>query len=225
MEWLSGNGYQTITLKKVKEYLDQNTPFPEKTIVLTFDDGYERLYVNAFPILIEMGFSATVFLVSGRCGKTNNWDEKAYVSRNSSLLGWDQIREMDLQGIEFGSHSVTHPRLDILDLAGIEKEVGESKIQIEEELGHTVSAFAYPFGWYDERVKRIVKQHYEVACSTQIGLVKGTSDPFELERVETYYLQKKPFFKLIQSKYFSGYLAVRSVLHQARAKLTHPAWR
>ena len=226
MEWLAANGFTTISLTEVKETLETRATFPKKTIALTFDDGYESLYHNAWPVLTSLSFKATIFLVTGHCGRYNDWDNFSSAVPKMRMLGWEQIREMSEFGIEFGSHSVSHPRLDRLELTAIKAEVTESKLQIEQQLNLPVKAFAYPYGWYDERVKGIVRSNYEVACSTGIGLVSASSDPFELERADVYYLQAKSIFKMLSNeKLFPNYLAVRKKFHQVGSSLLHRSWR
>ena len=86
-------------------------PFRERTCVVTFDDGYETVYREAFPVLEELGFTATVFLITGYCGKQNSWPGHVSPVGEQLLLSWTQIEEMARHHIEFGSHTVTHPDL------------------------------------------------------------------------------------------------------------------
>jgi peptidoglycan/xylan/chitin deacetylase (PgdA/CDA1 family) len=90
------------------------TPLPGRAILLTFDDGYLDFFTYAHPLLQAYGFSATVFLVAERVGKSNQWDE--IYGESVPLMDWVQIRQLQAQGIEFGSHSTTHRPLTALSV-------------------------------------------------------------------------------------------------------------
>ena len=118
----------------------------QPAVALTFDDGFADFSPQAFPWLLQYAFPATVFLVSGYCGKTNDWPSQPPGLGGRALLGWSEIEELSRQGIEFGAHSVTHPDLTRLPLAAAREEILSSQKQIEDRVGKPVKAFAYPYG-------------------------------------------------------------------------------
>lgn len=124
----------------------------ENDIGLTFDDGWQSFYENAFPILQNYGFTATVFLVSDYVGRESAWDYK-----KSRHLDWYQIKELARAGVEFGSHSASHSDLRSLSDDRLMHEIEASKKTIEDRLGKQVNFFAYPFGRFDSRVIEHVK--------------------------------------------------------------------
>ena len=174
--WLQMTGYKPLL---PGEYLaGVASPRP---VLLTFDDGYEDFYGEVFPLLQQMGWKATVFLVADRIGQSNVWDENILPKRR--LLSLEQIREMHRHGVQFGSHSLTHPFLTRLSAGDLRREVADSKARLEDLLGSEVSCFAYPYGDLDLRVRGAVAEAgYKVAMTTQEGLNFWT-DPFCLKRV------------------------------------------
>jgi peptidoglycan/xylan/chitin deacetylase (PgdA/CDA1 family) len=183
--------------------------FPKQSVVLTFDDGYQSLYTEVFPILQKYGFSATVFLVAGFCSKDNRWPGQPSIVPRMRLLTWEQIDEMARFGVEFGSHTFHHPRLDHLPASALYDEIVLPKIVLENHLGRPVTVFAYPYGRYTDWVKDMVSSSYEAACSTQLGLVKPSSDRYELERVEIKYLSHQWVFQQLFHAAFPYYLSAR----------------
>lgn len=141
MRWLHENGYQVIPLSRLVQYLRNADPLPARSVVITFDDGFETIYTYAFPVLVRYGLPATVFLVAGYCGRQNDWPNRPLTVPHLSLLSWTQIREMDRRGIEFGAHSLSHPRLDRLAPEKAAPEILDSKACIEDRLGHAVELF------------------------------------------------------------------------------------
>jgi peptidoglycan/xylan/chitin deacetylase (PgdA/CDA1 family) len=113
----------------------------------------------------------------------NDWDRSGELT-GKPLLTWEQIGELRKLGVRFGSHSLTHTDLTKLDDAGLEREVKESKRILEEQLGQEVEGFAYPFGFFDERVISAVKAAgYKWAVTTSDSIWEGWGDPYRLRRV------------------------------------------
>ena len=224
MEWLCQSGYRCISMGEICRLLEARQDFPERTIALTFDDGYQSLYREVFPILNRYGFSATVFLVAAYCGKDNQWVGQPAGIPKMDLLSWVQIDEMARHGIEFGSHTLHHPRLDLANIDGLHAEIVDSKTVLEDQLGIPVTAFAYPYGRYNGVVKEMVQSVYEGACNTRVGLAKPDSDRFELERIEIKYLSNPWVFRHLFHSTFPYYLLLRRVGRKVRSALFSQAW-
>lgn len=150
---------------------------------ITFDDGYESVGRLAYPILMEMRLPATVFVVSDAIGKTNAWDVKIG-DRTEKMLDLSQLREMSANGIEIGSHTVSHAHLTALSDSDLAAELGDSKKAIEDLIGKPVEGFAYPYGEWDARVKdAVVQAGYRYAAATNIGALAPATDPFAIPRI------------------------------------------
>jgi peptidoglycan/xylan/chitin deacetylase (PgdA/CDA1 family) len=221
MEHLSENGYQVVTLNHLIRELTKSDSDLTKTVAITFDDGFQNFYTSAFPVLEEYGFKATVFLVTDFCGKTNDWAGNPKDFPLSKVLSWTEIRELNKHGIEFGGHTLTHPDLTKIPEFQLEKEIKDSKAQIEDSIGCEVTTFAYPFGKFNAKVKETVEKSYEAACSVTLGKVHQGSDFFGLERVDAYYLADLRIFSHISSKSFDGYLRIRQFIRNIKALSTN----
>lgn len=201
-------GYRTLSLAEVSKSLYQQTSFSPTDFVITFDDGYQSVYKEAFPVLQEFGFSATVFITVGEKRPTN-LSTQLPIMEARPMLSWQQIQEMHRWGITIGSHTLTHRDLTNLSLAQKEVEIVQSQKIIEDLLSSPVNYFAYPYGYYDQLSYKLVQQHYQGACSAQLGQVTLSSDLYTLERVETAYFRTKRLGSLMLSPLFPWYLQAR----------------
>jgi peptidoglycan/xylan/chitin deacetylase (PgdA/CDA1 family) len=165
MKWLRQAGYRTIGLSELLNGFE-TTQDLSKTVVLTFDDGYKDFYTDAFPILKQCGFSATVFLATDRIRDTPVRVEGA------DYLTWNEVRELHSEGITFGSHSVTHADLRSLGPEQIDYELGYSKESIEQKIGTPVESFSYPFAVPEEDGDFI---RYLSDTLENVGYVNGVS--------------------------------------------------
>ncbi|MCL4861692.1 MAG: polysaccharide deacetylase family protein [Caldilineaceae bacterium] len=177
MRHLHEHGFRCLSVSEIFPRAEEKPLPTEKAFALTFDDGYEDFYTNAFPILARYGFTATVFLVSDMIGKTSNWDGE----ENSPLLSWQQIRALHKENISFGSHTHTHPHLPHLSNKRAWYELTVSKQHLEHELGHEVSLFSYPYG---ESTPEIQKMAEAAGYGVAFGVATGRGGPFNVWRSE-----------------------------------------
>ncbi|MEX5214718.1 MAG: polysaccharide deacetylase family protein [Nitrospiraceae bacterium] len=220
MQWFHRHGFATISLVQAARLLTLKQPFPERTCVLTFDDGYDSVYQEAFPVLQQYGFTATVFLVTAYCGKTNDWPGHRSPIGDRALLSWPHIAEMAGHGITFGSHTNTHPDLVRISRDQAAHEVRVSKQTIEDRLGRKVETFAYPYGRYNRATVDLVRTNFSVACSTTLGKTAASADPALLPRIDMYYLSSQRLMASLPSIRMDAYLALRGVLRTVKHTLT-----
>lgn len=186
VQTLLREGFKPISIESVEDYYTQLIPIPNKSFLLTLDDGFEDNYLNAFPILQRYNIPAMIYLATGLLGKTNQWMSAPTFSERK-MLSWPQIVEMANHGIHFGSHTVSHPRLNLLDDDSAYKELTQSKQAIEDNLSIECSHFAYPYGLLTEKTRDLVQQAgFKTACSTRSGFNNASRDPFILHRIEVY---------------------------------------
>jgi peptidoglycan/xylan/chitin deacetylase (PgdA/CDA1 family) len=214
---LKEKGFRSLPLDAAFEIIKEKKDLPESSLVITFDDGFRSVYTEAYPVLRENGFSATVFLTTGT--RSIRPGERLPPHAGRPMLSWEEIREMEASGVDFGAHTLTHPELPSLSPREMEREILDSKRVIEDELSRPVTSFAYPFGLADRRSREIVREHFEGACSAELGLAASRSDPWFLERVETFYLRRQWQLELLTSSLFPWYLRARGVPRRIR-KLT-----
>lgn len=217
MKFLFENDYRAVSLKELIDDLHAHKTPLSKTVALTFDDGFRNFFEEAFPVLENYDFRATVFLVTDFCGKYNDWEGNPPELSRSKLLGWKEIKELSEYGIEFGSHTRTHKDLTKCLPEKVEAEIIESKSEIENKLGKSVTTFAYPFGDFNGAVKQIAAENFKAACSTNLGKVQAGSDFFALERLDTYYLSNPKIFKKLSATSFDRYMQVRQILRDFKS--------
>ena len=140
IKFLYENGYKTITIEEAESLEDKS-----KKVILTFDDGYESTYQNAFPVLQDYGMFGYVFVPTGYVGRENSWDANLGNIKFRHLT-WQQIEEMLKYGFIFGSHSVNHPDLTKCPDKHLKYELEVSKSKLEQKLGRGVDFLSYPFG-------------------------------------------------------------------------------
>src|SRR5258706_10193890 len=156
MTALARAGWRTLTLDEFAS--PRTTHHTPRTFLLTFDDGYASLAEHAYPVLADLGFTATTFLITDYVGKTNTWDVR-YTWNRLKHLSWSQIEQWRARGLEFASHGATHRRLTWLDDASVEAELRGSRATLAAPLGPTAGrAVAYPFGAVNPRVLGIAQR-------------------------------------------------------------------
>lgn len=182
MRQLAEAGYESVSLDDVVDVVRGVRPIPDKAVALTFDDGYRDLLEHVWPVLERYGFRGTVFLVSDRMGRTNDWDAP-HGDAPRELLGWSDAAELARRGMEMGSHARTHRFLPSLSDRELEDEIRGSKETIQDRLGRPARFFSYPHGLYDRRCLSLVAAAgYEGACSDIRGGNRAGTDPFLLRR-------------------------------------------
>jgi peptidoglycan/xylan/chitin deacetylase (PgdA/CDA1 family) len=184
LKHLHTQGYTTCTVPQAVRQLEENADTVVKSVVLTFDDGFRNFYRNAFPLLHQYGFSAIVFLPTAYIG------DAPIPFKGEDCLTWSEVRELKQQGIEFGSHTVNHPRLRDLGSAVIKDEIVNSKDTIEQKMGCAIESFSYPYAFpqTDKEFRRELRDllqaaGYKNGVSTMLGRANRRSEPLFLERL------------------------------------------
>jgi peptidoglycan/xylan/chitin deacetylase (PgdA/CDA1 family) len=216
MQTLQERGFKVTPLKSLAESIRQTQSLPSKTVVLTFDDGFKNFYRSAYPVLQELGFSATVFLVPGYVGKSSEWNRQLDGLPVLELVDWGEIREMSDDGIDFGAHTMTHPDFSKLSIDEIREEIITSKSNIRSHLGRKVRFFSYPYGILSRNIEDIVQKEFLAACSTDMGFASRKSDVHVLPRIDMYYFSDNDFFRFIGTSLFTFYVSFRSLLRSFR---------
>lgn len=172
LDYLQSQGYTTIDSATMAEALMRGGKLPPKPVMLTFDDGWAEHSTVVMPLLQARRMVGVFFVHIGSTGQ----EPGAYVS-------WPEICEMEDEGMDIESHTLSHPSLPGLDNTESAREIGESRSILEAALGRPVRAIAYPFGDYTAREITLVEQAgYEIAFSTEVGLVQSSAAPYDLHR-------------------------------------------
>lgn len=171
MAYLHKHGYHVIAFSELVNSIIEKKPLPKKSVVITFDDGFEDNYINAFPVLKQYHFPAIIFVVTDIVGK-------------SGFLTWEQIKEMEKSDISFGSHTRLHTYLPSLDKAEQRNQIRGSKEILEQQLGHPIEYFAYPSGGFNDSILSVLKETgYKAACTTNRGYPRLNDDPYMIKRI------------------------------------------
>ncbi len=160
MNYLSQNGYHTVTMTEALGMLVSGQ-IPAKTIVITFDDGYESFYTKAWPIMKEHGFTGTIYVITSFPGLYN-------------YLTWEEIRTIQAEGMEIGSHSQNHKDLKKASASVQSDEIIGSKKILENKLGVTVKSFCYPSGAYGQDTPKVVR---DAGYTSAVTVVYGNATP------------------------------------------------
>jgi len=165
--WLISNNYQTVSFS----FLKNPEPINFKPIIITFDDGYQDAYDVAFPILKKYQMRGMFYLIVNKIG-------------TPGYLTWDEIIQMQTEGMSFGSHTLSHPDLRNLSVVTLKKEIEESKNILEQKLGKEITDFCYPSGKYDDTIlKELQEDNYQTAVTTNPGISNLKDDLFLLKRL------------------------------------------
>ena len=184
MAYLHMHEYTPVTVTQFVDAVAQRgAALPDRPVVLTFDDGFADFFTEAFPILQQYNFVATLYVATGFIGSTSRWLQREGEATRP-MLTWDQLTEISASGIECGGHSHRHHQLDTLPLAEARDEIARSKWLLEGHLGQEVSTFAYPHGYHSTTIKRLVRElGYTSACTVKNEVSSVATDPFAIARL------------------------------------------
>ena len=184
MQWLEDAGWRGVSLSDGLDILAGKKHIDGKPVAITFDDGFRDFHTEAFPILQRHGFSATMYLPTAFIGN----ERKTFKTRE--CLTWAEMRLMHQAGIEFGSHTVNHPKLVDLRWPEIETELRESKATIEQQLGHPINSFAYPYAFpqenqpFTENLTAVLRRlGYQNCATTVVRRERAAPHPFLIKRL------------------------------------------
>jgi peptidoglycan/xylan/chitin deacetylase (PgdA/CDA1 family) len=169
IERIARAGWKTIGLSEVIACAIGSRVAAPNELAITFDDGYRGLREHAFPVLEMHGFRATCFVITDYAGRLNRWDV-AYGGRRFAHLAWRDMRAWQGRGIEFASHTATHPRLTRCSSEQVRGELSRSRAAIVSELGVETPAVSYPFGAFGEREERLAR---EAGYTAGLGIARA----------------------------------------------------
>lgn len=173
MKYLKENGYHVITLDQLLGFLDYQEQIPEKSVAITFDDGWISVYDIAFPILKKYGFPATIFIYTDFIG-------------GGKAISWKQIKELSEAGFDIQCKTKTHRNLTVLKtkesfkeyFKSLEMEISYPKKLIKKKLNKECKCLAYPYGITNNLVIAMLKKHGYRAAFT----VGNRSNPFFIDK-------------------------------------------
>lgn len=186
LSWLSEQGWTFFTLSELQQAWPD---VPEKSVVLTFDDGYEDNFTTVLPLLEKYQAKATIYVVCDRHDRDWSVYKKKHHStgelKREAKLSDSQIEALIAsERVEIASHTLTHLNLADATEDEARHEITTSKDVLEKRFVIQVTSFAYPFGIFSERDERLVREAgYRNAVTTEQG-VSDLDNPFRLARVK-----------------------------------------
>lgn len=164
LDLIKSLGYTTTTFQDL-----ESGKLPAKPIILTFDDGYDNFYTNAYPELKKRGMVAVSYII------TNKINTGMYMTA-------DQIKEISQNGIEIGAHTKSHPDLTTISLAKAQDEIDGSKTTLESIVGKPVISFCYPSGKLNSTIEKLVSDAGYKFATTTVNKISDFKDPLAIPR-------------------------------------------
>jgi len=170
MHYLVDHGFHVIGLDALVDALDRGTPVSDRSVVITFDDGWKTQYQYALPILRQLGLTATFFVITTPVGV------------DPGYMTWDQLKDLQNAGMSIEAHSRTHPKLTDPQVS-LTNEIAGSREDIQKHLGTTPDVFAYPYGEWNARTAAAVRAAGFRAARALSGISNTSADLYALHSV------------------------------------------
>ena len=171
LDYFEQAGITPISMQQLYDHWFCGANLPEKPVVLTFDDGYVSMYNTVYPLLRDRGWTGTFFCITD-----------ARLGENS--LSEQMIAEMAANGMEIGSHTVSHWELDSLSDSSLTRQLQESKAVLTDITGCEITALCYPAGKYNDDTQTAAAQAgYLCAVTTKNGFAEKSQGMFALKRI------------------------------------------
>ncbi len=178
-QYLKDAGYTTLNFDDFLAIRAGRMPLPQRSVIITLDDGYESNFLYAYPALKRHGQKATIFVAP----EPNEYT-LGIVHGIDRFLSPEQMRELDANGVSIESHTLTHCVLSDLSDEKARYELEESRRRLSEILCRPVRHIAIPRAGYSRRIERLVREcGYQTACCNNKGSSTGLSDPWALPRI------------------------------------------
>lgn len=191
LAYFKSQNVSPITFRDYQDFASGRRPlaeFPQRPIILTFDDGYTDNYTNLLPLMRQYGYRGVLYLLGDFELRHNAWDLVANPAEpRAELMSETQKRAFVEAGWEIGAHTQTHPRLAALPPAEAAAEISQSKAELERRLGVEIQSFAYPYGDFSPETKRLVAEAgFRYAVATDSGGLHLEDDRLQIFRVNMF---------------------------------------
>jgi peptidoglycan/xylan/chitin deacetylase (PgdA/CDA1 family) len=189
MDQLRQLAYTVVDLDSVLDFYVSGKPLPSKAVLITFDDGYHDNLDNASRVLGTYGYPAVLFVPIGYLDDRRPLPHEAGLASQGMFnptLDWEELAEVERQGIRIESHGISHRPLAEMEVDEAAREISLSKLRLEDRLGRSVRAFSYVKGseadYRPVHLSLVRQAGYDVAFSAVSGANSATADPLQLRR-------------------------------------------
>ncbi len=182
LNFLLSNNFCILDLRKAVSLLVNNENPPPRSVIFTFDDGYEQVYKYVYPVFLKEKLPFTVFLSTKYVGMNNSWNCRA--EYNARHLNRRQVVEMLNNGVDIEDHGSCHDNFLKLSKTELEKNLLVSRAWFKENLHMAPASLAYPYGQCDTRVKGLAKKYYNAAFATKDGVFDWAKDRYFIRRFD-----------------------------------------
>ncbi len=182
MWYLHTFGYNVLSLDRLVEIFTKHLPIPPRSVVLTFDDGYQNFLTHAAPVLKRYNFPAIVYVVPSLIGKKAEW-LALDGHPTPAMLTADEIVQLRSMGFDIGSHNLVHERMAEKPYEQQFHEALESKKALEKIIDDEVRHFCYPYGSHNiDSLKAVQQAGYTTAVTCQRAAATPDFDLLALPR-------------------------------------------
>ncbi|MFJ3096931.1 polysaccharide deacetylase family protein [Streptomyces hydrogenans] len=184
LETIADSGLSIVPLRRLVAAQRGGPPLPDRSAVLTFDDGFADFHSTVLPLLAFHGLPATLYVTTGALRGRPGWTAGTVFPPGSRMLSLRQLVELDGYGVEIGGHTRTHPQLDILPADRVRDEVAGCGRELEDLLGHRVVSFAYPHGYSSPAVREQVRTAgWSSATAVRDAFSSADDEPLRIARL------------------------------------------
>lgn len=182
LDLLVDERFTVLSLSDYVEAREAGRTLPERTTVVTFDDGFADFADHAAPALRARGLPATLYVTTGMLRRDDA--DRARSPWGDRMLAWSDLPALEAAGIEIGGHADEHVALDTLPAARARADIERCTRRLEAALGHRVASFAYPHGYSGPRVRRMTRAAgYRSACGVRNALSPAGDDRYGIARL------------------------------------------
>ncbi len=214
VEWLTAGVVKVMSIPDLLAASDDVS-----AVALTFDDAFDNFATHAWPLLRTHALPVTMFVPTSFVGRTNEWSAMPGGGMPTlRLLGWPALAQMTQEGLTLGAHTRTHPDLRQVAEPLLSTEIAGSCEDIARETGRRVDGFAYPYGYFDDRVVRAASSVCRWACTTVLAPLHRADDPLRLPRLDAYFLRGPGRLQAFGTLTFDAYMALRAGIRKLRGR-------
>ena len=172
-EYFKNNGYKVVPLEDILDKLEKKEEVPSHWVALTIDDAYKSFYDNGLEIFKQYGYPFSLYVYV-----------KASTRKFGDFMSWEQLREASKYGT-IGLHSYSHPRLQNLSKDQIVKDTKKAYDIFQKEMGYNPDVYAYPYGEYTTKVKKILKEKFDFRAilNQNTGSIVYKTDIYDIPRI------------------------------------------